>query len=220
MATYIALIHKEADSDYGVSFPDFPGCVTAGASLEEARKLASEALEFHARGMLEDEEPLPDPSTLDEVREAAEAKDAAIVLVDLAVKPEKTMRINITTPARSLRRIDIGARTSGMSRSEFLVHSAIVRLAPHLPGWESREGLSWKKGLAYCVEEAGTIEQTPRGAEPGLWFLVRRCDEHGRPAGGMIRWAATRRDAEQIAEILGEADASVIPDTGAAPRSA
>ncbi len=85
MATYIALIHKEADSDYGVSFPDFPGCVTAGASLEEARKLASDALEFHARGMLEDKELLPDPSTLDEVREAAEAKDAAIVLVDLVV---------------------------------------------------------------------------------------------------------------------------------------
>ena len=27
---YIGLIHKDAGSDYGVSFPDFPGCVTAG----------------------------------------------------------------------------------------------------------------------------------------------------------------------------------------------
>ena len=34
---YIALIHKEDASDYGVSFPDLPGCVTAGATLDEAR---------------------------------------------------------------------------------------------------------------------------------------------------------------------------------------
>ena len=35
--TYIGLVHKDAGSDYGVSFPDRPGCVTAGATLEEAR---------------------------------------------------------------------------------------------------------------------------------------------------------------------------------------
>jgi predicted RNase H-like HicB family nuclease len=32
MAEYIALIHKDAGSDFGVSFPDFPGCVTAGST--------------------------------------------------------------------------------------------------------------------------------------------------------------------------------------------
>ena len=30
MPSYIAIIHKEPESDYGVSFPDFPGCITAG----------------------------------------------------------------------------------------------------------------------------------------------------------------------------------------------
>jgi predicted RNase H-like HicB family nuclease len=47
MVTYIALLRKETGSDYGVSFPDFPGCVTAGRTLEEARRLAAEALAFH-----------------------------------------------------------------------------------------------------------------------------------------------------------------------------
>ena len=37
MAQYIGYLHKEADSDYRVSFPDFPGCITAGESLEDAR---------------------------------------------------------------------------------------------------------------------------------------------------------------------------------------
>jgi len=36
MAIYIALVHKEKDSAYGVSFPDFPGCISAGDTLEEA----------------------------------------------------------------------------------------------------------------------------------------------------------------------------------------
>jgi predicted RNase H-like HicB family nuclease len=30
---YIAYLHKDRDSDFGVSFPDFPGCITAGKTL-------------------------------------------------------------------------------------------------------------------------------------------------------------------------------------------
>ena len=33
---FVALIRKEDGSDYGVEFPDFPGCVTAGSDLDEA----------------------------------------------------------------------------------------------------------------------------------------------------------------------------------------
>ena len=44
---YIAYLHKDKDSDFGVSFPDFPGCVTAGRTLEEARQMAVEALTLH-----------------------------------------------------------------------------------------------------------------------------------------------------------------------------
>lgn len=64
---YLAIIHKEPDSDYGVSFPDFPGCITAGSTLEEASEMGREALAFHVRGMIEDgEEPLR-PQRLDMV---------------------------------------------------------------------------------------------------------------------------------------------------------
>ena len=52
MSQYIGLIHKDADSDYGVSFPDFPGAVTAGSTLDEARAMAEEALPFHIDGMI------------------------------------------------------------------------------------------------------------------------------------------------------------------------
>lgn len=35
---YVALIHKEEGSDFGVSFPDFPGCITAGRHFADIKK--------------------------------------------------------------------------------------------------------------------------------------------------------------------------------------
>ena len=64
MATYIALIRKEGKSSFGVEFPDFPGCISAGDSLDEAAVGAKEALELHIEGMLEDGAEIPEPSGL------------------------------------------------------------------------------------------------------------------------------------------------------------
>ncbi len=41
MTTYTALLSEDTQSDFGVDFPDFPGCVTAGGTLEEARLMAA-----------------------------------------------------------------------------------------------------------------------------------------------------------------------------------
>lgn len=79
MAAYIALIHKDANSDYGVSFPDFPGCVTAGSTLDEARTLAAEALAFHIECMAEEGEVIPEPSDLTKIMRDPENHDAVFV---------------------------------------------------------------------------------------------------------------------------------------------
>ncbi|MDB5397250.1 MAG: hypothetical protein JWM91_4756 [Rhodospirillales bacterium] len=76
MTKYIALLRKDADSDFGVEFPDFPRCVTAGSSLEEAGRFAEEALRFHVEGMIQDGTALPAASTLDEIRADAKNQDA------------------------------------------------------------------------------------------------------------------------------------------------
>ena len=81
MADYIALLSKDRDSDYGVDFPDFPGCVTAGTSPEEARELALEALCLHIEGMIEDGEPIPPPSTVERIRSDPANSDAIDILV-------------------------------------------------------------------------------------------------------------------------------------------
>jgi predicted RNase H-like HicB family nuclease len=53
MPSFIGLIHNDADSDFGVSFPDFPGAITAGKTLDEARAMAEEALTLHVEGLTE-----------------------------------------------------------------------------------------------------------------------------------------------------------------------
>lgn len=81
MADYIALLSKDRDSDYGVDFPDFPGCVTAGTSPEEARESALEALCLHIEGMIEDGEPIPAPSPVERIRSDPGNSDAVDILV-------------------------------------------------------------------------------------------------------------------------------------------
>jgi len=83
MRNYIALIHKEAKSDYGVSFPDFPGLVTAGATLDDARAMAEEALAFHIEGLLADDEAIPDPSDLEKIIADDSNREAASMLVPI-----------------------------------------------------------------------------------------------------------------------------------------
>lgn len=120
---YIALIHKDGDSDYGVSFPDLPGCVTAGRTLDEARSLAAEALALHLEGMAEDGEPLPAPSDLSAVMSERENRDAVAFLVAVE-RRSKTVRVNITLPETDLGLIDRYAEEHGFTRSGFLLQAA------------------------------------------------------------------------------------------------
>lgn len=82
MTNYLAIIHKDPDSDFGVSFPDFPGCVTAGGTLEEARVMAHEALTFHIEGMIEEGWDIPAPSSFETVMQDTENASGFVFLVN------------------------------------------------------------------------------------------------------------------------------------------
>ena len=129
MRQYIALIHKEADSDYGVSFPDLPGVITAGSSLDEARNMATEALAFHLEGLVEDGEPAPEPSSLEKVMSVRENKDGVAVLIVAPDTEVKSVRINVTMPADVLDQIDQYAEREGFTRSGFLAQAAKKAMA-------------------------------------------------------------------------------------------
>jgi len=124
MRQYIALIHKDHDSDYGVSFPDFPGVITAGRTLDEARALAEEALGFHIEGLIEDEEAIPEPSSLEAVMKNRRNRDGVAILVSAKIKSGRAMRVNITLPEDVLAEIDRYAEDHGFTRSGFLTRAA------------------------------------------------------------------------------------------------
>jgi predicted RNase H-like HicB family nuclease len=127
MPNYIAVVHKEPASDYGVSFPDFPGCITAGKSIDEAKDMAYEALLLHLEGLREDGEPLPAPTNLEDIVADPENADAvAFLVVSVPDAQGKAKRINITMPEETLRRVDAAAKRRGLSRSAYLTRAAQV----------------------------------------------------------------------------------------------
>ena len=130
MQHVIALVHEENER-FGVSFPDFPGAVTSGGSIEEALRRAADVLSFHAAGMVEDGEALPrlrshaellrDPDFLEDSRGGV----LAFVQVEL---PGKAVRVNVSLDEHLLSAIDRAARESGMTRSAFIAESTRRRL--------------------------------------------------------------------------------------------
>jgi predicted RNase H-like HicB family nuclease len=124
MTSYIALLRKDAASDYGVEFPDFPGCITAGRTLDEARAMAAEALELHLAGMREDREPIPEPSSLDSIMDDHGNREAVAFLVDVATRPSRAVRVNVMLPEEVVEAID--RKTS--NRSRFLTEAARAKL--------------------------------------------------------------------------------------------
>lgn len=62
---YPVVIHKDPDSDYGVTVPDLPGCCSAGETMDDALDQVVEAIELHIESMLLDSEPIPAPHTVE-----------------------------------------------------------------------------------------------------------------------------------------------------------
>lgn len=60
--TYLAVLEPGEDGNYGISFPDLPGCFSFSNSFAEIEKMATEAAELHVYGMERDGETIPKPS--------------------------------------------------------------------------------------------------------------------------------------------------------------
>jgi predicted RNase H-like HicB family nuclease len=121
---YIGLIHKDTDRHFGVSFPDFPGVVTAGTNLDDARAMAEQALTFHIEGLVEDGEAIPEPSALEEVMSDRDNRSGVAILVSVKNGQPKAVRVNVTLPGDILEQIDKYAEAHGYTRSGLLTQAA------------------------------------------------------------------------------------------------
>lgn len=125
MTTYIARMHKDDGSDFGVEFVDFPGCVTAANNIQDLQRSAIEALMLHVEGMLEDGDEVPEPTSLDAYTADPDMDPRLpILLIDIPLSPPKSVRVNVTLPEDILTAID---RVSH-NRSRFLAEAAREKL--------------------------------------------------------------------------------------------
>ena len=114
---------------FGVVVPDLPGCFSAGDTLDEAIGNAGEAIGLWLETVLDDGGVVPAPRPIAEHQKNREFSGWvwALVEVDLAKLSDKVERVNITLPARVLRRIDAAAKEAGESRSGYIARRVIAR---------------------------------------------------------------------------------------------
>jgi predicted RNase H-like HicB family nuclease len=128
---YPIVIHKDAETDYGVTVPDLPGCFSAGDTLDDALNQAVEAIECHIEGLLLDGELIPMPKSIEFHQDNPDYANGiwAVVSVDLSKLSGKSKRVNITVPERLLSIMDQYATQHGETRSGLITQATIEFIA-------------------------------------------------------------------------------------------
>lgn len=124
MRSYFALVHKDPDSAFGVSFPDLPSVFSAAGDEADIVGNAIEALRLWA-----EDEPLPNASPIDTILARDDVRadlgdGAFLIRVPLIEDDTRVVRANVTFEAGTLRAIDEVAARRGLSRSAFLASCA------------------------------------------------------------------------------------------------
>jgi predicted RNase H-like HicB family nuclease len=121
---YYPAIVERGPEGFGVYFPDLPGCVSAGASVQEAVEGAEEALNGHLSVSIEHGDALPAPGDIDAIQPEEGSVEVCRVLVR-GERPGRAVRVQVTIDEGLLARIDRVAS----NRSGFLADAARAALA-------------------------------------------------------------------------------------------
>jgi predicted RNase H-like HicB family nuclease len=127
MKKYMALFEYDDNGGYAVTFPDIPGCASAGGDYDETYRMAHEALALHLEGLAAEGCPIPEGRTLEQIKAEWEdwaewEKNYKFLVVPVVALPasEKSVRVNVILPEGTLNRIDAVSK----NRSAFLADAA------------------------------------------------------------------------------------------------
>jgi predicted RNase H-like HicB family nuclease len=127
MKKYMALFEYDENGGYAVTFPDLPGCASAGDDYDEAYRMSHEALALHIEGLAAEGYPVPEGRTLEQIKAEWEdwvewEKNYKFLVVPIVALPasEKSVRVNVMLPEGTLYRIDAVSK----NRSAFLADAA------------------------------------------------------------------------------------------------
>lgn len=98
---YPAIFHPE-EIGFSVFFPDLKGCQSQGENIEEATLMAQEALEAYLECLMEDDKPVPTPSSPKSLSLVSEDFVAMISVDILKYKDKangKAVKKTLTIPA-------------------------------------------------------------------------------------------------------------------------
>jgi predicted RNase H-like HicB family nuclease len=57
---------ERTGTGYSAYVPELPGCIATGATESQVRQRLQEAIEIHLKSMIEDGDPIPEPTTTHE----------------------------------------------------------------------------------------------------------------------------------------------------------
>lgn len=125
MQRHYALVNKDEDSAFGVSFPDLPAVFSAADNEKDIVAHAMEALQLYFQDIYE----RPEASSIEvlysreDVREEL-AQGAFLVSVPMIENDTEVVRVNVTFERGLLKAIDEAAKARGLTRSAFLAIAA------------------------------------------------------------------------------------------------
>ncbi|MGG5819366.1 type II toxin-antitoxin system HicB family antitoxin [Falsiroseomonas sp. HW251] len=133
---YIALVDG-SEGAYGVVFPDLPGCVAMGGTLDEAMVVASEALGDWINTVEANGGSVPAARTGEQIRADAEVMEALMegaffIAVSAVRTTGKPVRANLSLDGGVVTAIDAAAQRRGVTRSamvEILARQQLPELA-------------------------------------------------------------------------------------------
>lgn len=131
---YPIVIHKDPDSDYGVTVPDLPGCFSGGDTLDEAVAMAHEAITGHLETMLIEGLPIPELRSLQEHQADPDFADGiwALVDVDISNISVEMSQVSLEFPVPVLAMIDEIAAKERETRSELLTRAVLSHIGKHI----------------------------------------------------------------------------------------
>jgi len=140
---YPAVLERGAKGTFGAWFPDFPGCVAAGKSQEEAIEKAENTLAQAVDALIEQDRALPSPTPFGRIvlPKGCDLLAYFIVGVD---PPDPSERVNVYLPKSLIGRVDRRAAELGMSRSSFFGFAATTALTRY-PGFREASATARSK---------------------------------------------------------------------------
>lgn len=120
MRYYTAAIHKDAESAFGLTFPEIPGCFAASDTWEGIPAAGREAVEL----WFEDNDLVAPWNTEELGRHPAMVSATGFVMIPYIPADSVVERINVTMERGLLQAIDETAKAKGMTRSSFLAMAA------------------------------------------------------------------------------------------------